>query len=262
MKLPILQMKLGLAMSLVSFGLIIVQTQPVKSVIPTPSPTSNSNKQFNQPLIFEAPPPPEGIDAPGGRTAGGKRGCENIDTQFPNNTKNQLTALVPIYQIKDSELVLGFTTTDHPTFWFYVPYSSKLNAEFVLQDATQQTIYQTPVSLSPTPGILSLSLLSNAAHLEIGKRYHWYFSVYCQSQQPPVFVDGWIQRTSLNPTLKTQLQKATPQQRIRLYASNGIWYDALTASAELCRTDPKRTDWIALLQAVDLADIALQPLKC
>jgi hypothetical protein len=70
MKLTILQMILALGMSLVSFGLTIVQRQPVKSVIPTPNPTLNSNKQFNQLLIFEVPPPPEGIDAPTGRTSG------------------------------------------------------------------------------------------------------------------------------------------------------------------------------------------------
>ncbi len=45
-----------------------------------------------------------------------------------------------------------------------------------------------------------------------------------------------------------------------LYAINGIWYEALTAAAELRRTDPNDTNWTALLQAVGLDNFAKEPM--
>ena len=260
MKLPLPQIKLAFAISLTSLGFMPVQAQPVKPVILLQRPTFNSSRQLNEPLIFNAPEPPDDINAPGNRTGGGKRGCDHMKKQLTGSKEKLLTALVPVYGPTDSGLVLGLTTAFHPTFWFYVPYSPTLDAEFVLQDAAQQTVYHQPVSLSGTPGVVSLSLPSTASPLEIGKRYHWYFNIYCQPQQPPVFVDGWIKRDSLNPALKSQLHKATPKQRVALFAAKGIWYEALTASAELRRTDPKRTDWAALLRTVGLDAIAKEPI--
>lgn len=263
LKLPFPQLKLVFAISLALLGFTPVQAQPVKPEILVQRPAFNSSRQLNKPLIFNAPPPPDDINAPGGRTGGGKRGCENIVKQLTGSKEKRLTALVPVYGSLDSELVLGLTIASHPTFWFYVPYSRILSAEFVLQDEAERTVYQTPVSVSGTPGVVSLSLPSTASPLEIGKRYHWYFNIYCNPQQPPVFVDGWIKRASLNPALRNQLEKATLLQRVALYATNGIWYEALTASAELRRTDPKRTDWAAMLRNVGLDDIAREPmLEC
>ncbi len=253
-----LQRKLSCSISLVLLSFMPVQAQSVKPVILVSPSTLYSSRQLNEPLSFNAPPPPDDINAPGDRVGGGKRGCENLAKQFTGSKEKLLTALVPVYGSPDSGLVLGSTTASHPTFWFYVPDSPTVEAEFVLQDQASQTIYQSPVLLSSTPGVVSLSLPSNAAPLEIGKLYHWYFNLYCQPQQPPVFVDGWIKRDSLNSALKNQLEKATPRQRIALLAAHGIWYDALTTAAELS-TDPKRTDWVTLLQTVGLNSIASEP---
>ena len=130
----------------------------------------------------------------------------------------------------------------------------------MLENEAGQTVYKRPVSLSGKPGIVSISLPSTASALEIGKRYHWYFDVYCDPQQPPVYVDGWIHRVEPNAVLKSQLEKATIKQRVALYASNGMWYDFLTALAELRRLDPKLTDWANILQSVGLSDIASEPM--
>ncbi|MEH1800298.1 MAG: DUF928 domain-containing protein [Nostoc sp.] len=244
MNLGLRQLKLAFGISLVSLCFTPVQAQPVKSEILASG-------------IFNAPPPPDDINAPGNRVGGGKRGCESMDKQLATSKKKRLTALVPVYQFPNAELVFGLTTISHPTFWFYVPYDvATVSAEFVLQNEAGQTIYQSPVSLSGTPGVVSLSLPSTASPLEIGKRYHWYFNTYCNLQQPPVFVNGWVKRVEPNPVLKSQLETATPKQRVALYATNGIWYESLTASAELRRLDPKRTDWANMLQSVGLNDIA------
>jgi Domain of Unknown Function (DUF928) len=260
MKLPLSQIELALTIGLVLLSFTPVQAEPIEPLAIAQSLSFNSRGQLNETIIFNAPPPPDDINAPGNRVGGGKRGCENMDNQRGGANDKPLTALVPVYKLKDSEVVLGLTTASHPTFWFYVPYLPKVDAEFVLQDAADRTVYKTPVSLSKTPGVVSFSLPSIASPLEIGKRYHWYFNIYCSPQQPPVFVDGWIQREFLNPILKSQLEKATPKQRVALFATQGYWYEALTAAAEIRRTAQNDTNWVAMLQTVGLADIASKPM--
>lgn len=242
-------------LSLVLLSVTPVQAEAVKPVILMSRSTLYLRRQLDESLSFNAPPPPDDINSPGNRVGGGKRGCGNL-AQVSESKGKILTALVPVYE-DPSGLVLGVTTASHPTFWFYVPDVSVAEAEFVLQDRAGQTIYQSPVLLSKTPGVVRLSLPPDATPLKVGKLYHWYFNLYCQSQQPPVFVDGWIKRDSLN-ALKNQLETATLKQRIALLAANGIWYDALTAAAELS-TDPKRSDWVALLQTVGLNGISSEP---
>ncbi|MBW4564525.1 MAG: DUF928 domain-containing protein [Mojavia pulchra JT2-VF2] len=239
--------KLACAFALVSLGFTLVPTQHVKSQLPGTE-------------IFNAPPPPPDIKAPGNRTAGGKRGCSVMSEQLATSSDKRLTALVPVYGSGNAELVFGLTTLSQPTFWFYVPYVTTASAEFVLQNEAGQTVYKRPVSLSGKPGIITISLPSTAFSLEIGKRYHWYFDVYCSPQQPPVYVDGWIKRVELNATVKNQLEKATLKQRAALYATNGIWYNYLTASSELRRLDPKRNDWVKILQFIGLNNIASEPI--
>lgn len=173
--------------------------------------------------------------------------------------KKLLTGLVPVYGAPNLELVLGTTAASNPTFWFYVPYPGPLPGEFALQNQAGQIVYQTPVFISGTPGVVSFSLPPMVSPLEVGKRYHWYFNIYCQPQQPPIFVDGWIRRVELNPALTRQLENTTPKERVTLLAAQGIWYEALTTAAELGRTDPSQTDWTALLKAAGLGDLASEP---
>ena len=265
LKLLVQPIKLTFAISLASFGFFSVQTQAATSVIlgsspPTinDSPSRLFNAQLNTSLIFNAPPPPDGVGEPGSRAGGGRRNPCKVD-------EKQLKALVPVYKISESELVLGFTNAEHPTFWFYVPYSG-CPLEFVLKDEKDNDVYQTTLTASDTlPGVISVRLPSTVTPLEIGKRYRWYFSVLNPKKPAEVLdgVDGWVQRESLNLTVQSQLEKATLPQRVALYAANGMWHEALTAASELRRIDANSNDWAALLQAVGLDDVVSEPiLEC
>ncbi|WP_324975109.1 DUF928 domain-containing protein [Nostoc sp.] len=247
MKLSMQKIQIFLAVSLTFFSSIGVQAQP-----------ANPNGQLNQSLIFAAPPPPKDIGEPGKRGEAGSRGCGQDINKPLTSSRKRLTALVPVYS--ESELVFGTTIADHPSFVFYVPYTSDFaSGEFVLEDEAQnQTTYKT--SLSGTPGIVNLRLPSKAAPLEMGKQYRWYFNIYCQKDNQIIAnVEGYVKREQLNPALKTQLEKATPSQQINLYAANGIWYEALSAASELRRTNSQDTSWTALLKAVGLNDFATEP---
>jgi hypothetical protein len=191
-------------------------------------------------------------------------------------TEPRLTALVPAIEKNLTEnggkatYVWGKTSVEYPTFWFYVPYSptSLRSVQFVLQDG-EDDVYRTPVTLPKTPGIVSLRLPSTVKPLEVGKMYHWFFKVNidCAPQQlshAKDYVEGWVQRVELNPIVTRQLETATPQQRIAIYAENGIWHEALTMLADLRLVEPQaatlKDDWTKLLQSAGLSDIASKPI--
>ncbi len=159
----------------------------------------------------------------------------------------------------NSTVVLGKTAAAYPTFWFYVPQRSSLTARFVLQDQDGSPLYQSDVALPKTSGILSVKLPSTVAPLAPDQRYHWFFKLYCRSISPPdSFVDGWIQRETLTSDLTQKLKMATLSQRVRLYAANGFWFDALTTAAELRRTNTSDSAWAELLRAIGLESVAAE----
>lgn len=178
-----------------------------------------------------------------------------------------LTALVPTSN-------LGLTVNEYPTFWFYVPYEpNEASGEFSLQDEQNNDAYRTLFILPGTPGIVSISLPSTKAPLEIGKKYRWHFKIYCPFQassesSTPAFVQGWVQRVSLNNinlTLENQLKPGNINlKRMALYAENGIWHETLTGLAELRRTSPRDLtlddDWADLLRAVSLEKLFQEPI--
>lgn len=97
-------------------------------------------------------------------------------------------------------------------------------------------------------------------------KYHWYFKLYCgqpQNQPEYFYVDAWVQRVSLTPELQKQLGKAKPRD-YTAYATNNIWYDAVTTLAELRRTNPGDRvlgqEWTELFKAVGLEELAQAPI--
>lgn len=190
-----------------------------------------------------------GTGRPNNRTPGGSRpfGCPRVD--------RQLTALVPTE--------MGLTVSESPTFWLYIPYEFQnvQAGEFVLQDERgERDIYRTPVTLSGTPGIISIRLPSNLSEpLVIGQPYLWSFIVFCHSEDTEdtdanVFVEGYVQRVTVSSAL----------QDYRDYANNKIWYGALNELAESRRRDLQnwqlKKDWEILLETVGLESLAQEPL--
>ncbi len=228
-----------------------------------------SNIPASLQVHFAQPPLPDN-GTPTGRPRGAA-GRGNCTLNPP------LTALVPVIEKNLGKVqgkvayVWGKTVAEYPTFWFYVPYShtSLRSVEFVLQDAEDNDVYRTHVSLPRMPGVVSLRLPSTSTPLKIGKMYHWFFKIKANCDSPKLtdvkdYVDGWVQRVMLSPTLKSQLEAATPQQRIALYATNGIWYEALTTLATLRLVNLEdaslRADWTSLLQSANLVYIASKPI--
>lgn len=208
--------------------------------------------------------------APSGRQRGAA-GRGNCST----NLNVPLTALVPSSKNANKEQsaivatdVWGLTVRERPTFLFYVPYTQlSATSEFVLQDSEDNDIYRTPVTLPKEPGIVRLELPPESAPLAVDKMYHWFFKVRCsQNMASPVFVEGWIQRVTLNPVVANQIATAASlQQQVELYAKNGIWYDtaAILAQMRLQNSDDttSKADWDNLLETIDLSNLASESIK-
>lgn len=206
--------------------------------------------------------------APTGRRRGGtsRDGCPVLSTP--------LTALVPGEETlasggqTETKLIstsfLASTVTSYPTFWFYIPQLPSIVrlGEFVLQNEAGDDVYRTPITLPQEPGAIGISLPSSQQYsLQINKKYHWYFKLYCgEPQKTPeyFFVDGWVQRVTLTPSLISQLKKAK-RAKYMAYAANNIWYDALADLANLRHTDPHNAmlakDWVELLSSAGLQDL-------
>ncbi|MEH1825167.1 MAG: DUF928 domain-containing protein [Nostoc sp.] len=222
-------------------------------------------------IHFNAPPPPPNRGLPGKRGEGASRGnC--IALGLP------LTALVPSYEQRLNQgagettitQVLGLTSVEQPSFWFYVPYNqSSIQAiEFVLQTDQNKTIHRANISVPPIPGIVQVQLQNTTTLLETNKLYHWFFKVTttCNSNQSVTlnFVEGWVQRVNLDVASREQFKQLSPQQQAAIYAKNGIWYDALTTLAELrlkgSQDSGLTEDWKNLLKVIQLEEMATEPL--
>lgn len=233
------------------------------TVSANPSNLSNGNvTSRNKQNSFSQPALPSSEGRPGGRVRGGaKRGpCQLVETQ--------LTALVPFTQTAPTETdVWGFTTQANPTFLFYVPYSKDAGypMEFVLQDQDANIIYEKAIALPDKPGIISVSLPTDAPALAVDKQYRWFLTVECEQQNssPPIYVEGVIQRVQLKPEITQKLETVSPSEKFDIYAANGIWFDAAEILFQLRQKNPQNTaienKWRNLLTSISLDDIVTKP---
>lgn len=265
-KLTIRRIALGFTASLLIFCLtnlpLLVQAQI--------SETTNST-DIERPIFVETQVVNRG--APGRRTGGGKRG-DSAANQCPSLDENEavVTALVPAVKqtntsiVNPPDLVRGRTVDGRPTFWFYVSYPSRLNAEFVVQEKEgreTKNIYKKLLQLPGKKSFVSISIPSDPQikPLEIGKDYRWNFSIICNPNErsEDVFVYGSVQKVS-SPTVSDRVDPKNPRSLIVFYAKNGIWYEAITLLGNSYFKNPSdrqtATDWADLLGSVGLDNIA------
>ena len=199
------------------------------------------NIQFNGPSI----------GAPGNRESGASRSA-------PCATSDRgLMALLP-------ETNIGLTTEAYPTFFAYVPPSSARTAEFFLyEEDTDREVYTTSLEINGASGIASVKLPSgdNTSALSTGKRYYWFFTIVCDSddRSADMTVQGTIQRVPVSSDLARRLASAPPQEHPSIYAAEGIWQDALATLSTLNQREPNnpniRSNWNSLLSSVGLQDV-------
>ncbi|UBF28045.1 DUF928 domain-containing protein [Kovacikia minuta CCNUW1] len=160
------------------------------------------------------------------------------------------------------------TTSNTPTFLWYVPPTKARTAEFALLDANDQKLYQSTLNLTGEGGVVGFRVPEAVAAsvLESDKDFYWQFSIICDPNQPSnnPFVEGVVQRIKPDSSLAAQLKNASPKEQATLYAGAGIWQDAIAILAHQRCINPQdsslQTSWTNLLTSVQLKEFAQEPL--
>lgn len=216
-------------------------------IYPTPVQTQSTTLASGNRTAPKDPPPDNQREPGGGLNGGGISSCPA--------TPKPLTLLLP------RQSGQSLTTATHPTFWFYVPYSSqdvRIGQFSILTRDGKKRLYRTYFRLPNRPGIVSISLTQSPENtLQESEFYQWHVELYCQQNsnyKPDFAVNGWVQRVAMTPERRRQIDAAQPE----------IWFDSLDALANRLSTSRQdeqlKQSWNNLLKSVDLQELANEPL--
>ncbi|GAB4543088.1 MAG: DUF928 domain-containing protein [Pleurocapsa sp.] len=227
----------------------------------SPSKTSESRRVDFKPPDYEG-------DAPSGRTRGtASRGCSLARSDSGEGL--EISALIP----SDSR---GLTGSESPTIWLDVSYNQskmigkKVVGEFSLEEVqTNKKILpkRTKVTLPSNSGFFSIPIPQS---LESNKWYRWYLVLDCNfvsssNSNSILSLEGLVKRVEL-PELKHQLKTQSVEEKISIYAQQGLWYDALNETAQLSCNQPDNPYsgkvWAILLKEIGLDSISQKLPQC
>lgn len=217
---------------------------------------ASQNIPTNQPLQFT--PPDNG--APGGDRSGSSANTGSRD-DCPAVEK-PITALIP----KSS---WGTTLSERPTLWFYIPHKQGRLTLVLKDENTTAIVSRMSYEVTKGGGIMAFAIPKTAPILEVNRAYRWQVYFSCNPKIKPVFtkIQGVVQRVGINKVLQNKLASAnTTQERIDLYANQGLWYETINTIIESRRSHPRdkkiKQDWSDLLTSsnVKLEDFIVEPL--
>ncbi|MBD2463185.1 DUF928 domain-containing protein [Oscillatoria sp. FACHB-1407] len=210
----------------------------------------------------------------GNRRGGGQRAgsCPNVNIP--------LTALVPLQDDNGTLVAQGSTASDHPTLWFYVPYTigDAMTASLWLEepepgsDPSADRIYYTQreiLSLPPTPpGIVSIQLPRSEPALTVGNTYRWLLVVTCDASDASSnkVAEVELSRIASDSTVSVG-NTASLESRLNAYRQARLWSEFITAlGTAYCQSSSRplntnsvvATEWSQTLQEIGLEAIATQ----
>ncbi|XWK91810.1 MAG: DUF928 domain-containing protein (plasmid) [Phormidium sp.] len=193
----------------------------------------------------------------------------------PENTKgggsrNDSNLLQPAALLPNTNI--GWTGSERPTFFVYIPPTSESEVFFSLYSEDRQQHYQTTFQLKKTGGIVAIKLPAEAPALSMNKPYQWSVILLKPGEmlRPDAYsISGWVKRVSAPVTPET-LKGKNPGESQRaialaaLYAKSGIWYDTLNILNQARLTQPEnlllKKEWADLLKQVGLEHLAQESL--
>jgi hypothetical protein len=200
---------LGLASSL-----SVAQNEP-----PQPAPEQPPQRQATARFYM---PPVRG--KPGGTVSGATRG-----------TVKPMTPL-PTIDIIAPDGHSGLTASAAPSLYFYVSRRVAYPTRLTISVARQPTpVIETNIPPPQAAGIYAIHLSDHGVRLEPGIIYTWSISIILDPNAPSrdIVATASLARVPLDPDLDAVLRAAPAWRRAALFASAGLWYDAVTAAAEL-----------------------------
>jgi hypothetical protein len=195
-------------------------------------------------------PPRRG--APGGRVGGGTRGI--------GDERMSLQVLAPDQ--------VGLTIQEQPTLYWYISKLPPYPLEFrIVEDQAVSPILKTQIRLPVRAGIQSLRLADYQVRLLPGREYGWFIAGVRDSnnRSKDILAGGIVQYNVPAATLQTKLGRAGKNELVKIYAEEGLWYDAIRAISDLIDAAPNdmnlRKQRASLLEQVGLSEIAASDQK-
>ncbi len=185
--------------------------------------------------------------APSGRIGGGTRG--------PGAEPQILWALAPDHT--------GLTVQEQPVLCWFLSEPTRHPVEFTIIEArAAKPLVETQVAQSAQPGVHCIRLADFGIRLKKDVQYEWFVALVADPKQrsKDIISGAEILRVDLQAGVKTRLERAGTTKAPLVYAEAGLWYDALTALADLIAGKPgnsiHRRQRASLLRQVGLKEAA------
>ena len=159
----------------------------------------------------------------------------------------------------------GFTASAQPTLFWYTARRIDTPVELVIETVDgplAPAIVDTRLAGPFERGLHAVPLAKFGARLEVGREYAWRIVVVVDEKRRAndVFAGANIARAAHSKSLRETLNAAAPSDHPKIYASAGLWYDALTSIDALRSTAGQRTRAVAncrdMLDAQALKDVS------
>jgi hypothetical protein len=137
---------------------------------------------------------------------------------------------------------VGHTLRASPTLYWYSSMETDARVAFVLADTVSVDPALEVTLASPVPaGIHAVRLEDHGVLLEPGTEYRWFVTISAVDGDPSagIVTRGSIERVAPSVELETRLEAAEPGERGRIYAEQGLWYDALAFISEGIGREPE-----------------------
>jgi hypothetical protein len=151
----------------------------------------------------------------------------------------------------------GLTTSAQPSLFWYQTGPANLRLELTLvEPGKPKPLLRVGIDKAGTAGIHRFPLSKHNVNLEPGILYKWSVALVPDpaNRSQEVIAMGTIQRTEPNSELTAALASAQGLEKAAVFASKGIWYDALETVTN--QIDAAPNDKSVRLQRAKLLDEA------
>jgi hypothetical protein len=196
--------------------------EPNAALLPAPvytPPAATTGRPFE--------PPRRG--KPRGRVGGGSRGPGSAEVVA-------LLALVPEHVARSA--------SPQPSLFWYVDALPAPGAKFLftlIDEKSTAPLKEVALAAPERPGVQRIRLGDLGIELASGLQYEWSVSIVRDpaARSTDIVASGWIDRVEPPASLARELDGASAQAAVDVYARNGLWYDAMTRLCDLIDEHPE-----------------------
>ena len=159
---------------------------------------------------------------------------------------------------------VGHTVSEQPSLYWFVSKPTSVRVEVTLiDDKGERPLIEQALTNVKGPAVHRIDLSAHKVQLKPGVEYQWSIAVVPDPKERSndVMAGGSLKRVEVPQALAARRAQITDTAELaRLYAAEGIWYDAIAAYSELIDQRPGdkslREARAGLLEQVGLKDVA------